>query len=76
MAHWHHGPRTSDNVSRLEVLTYDGARFWTGPTDDEATGRIQEAGGRRAEIYRGLRELRERPRRGDPRALSRTSRGG
>ena len=38
-AQWHHGARTSDNVSRLEVLTYDGARFWAGPTDDDAYGR-------------------------------------
>src|SRR5688500_275310 len=25
---------TVDNIERLEVLTYDGARFWCGPTAD------------------------------------------
>ena len=27
--------KTADNITRLEVLTYDGERFWTGPTSDE-----------------------------------------
>ena len=49
--------KTVDNVARLEVLTYDGERFWAGPTSDEDYGRIVAAGGRRAEIYRQLREL-------------------
>jgi Fe-S oxidoreductase/FAD/FMN-containing dehydrogenase len=49
--------KTVDNVTRLEVLTYDGERFWTGPTTDEEFGRIVAAGGRRAEIYQQLRAL-------------------
>jgi FAD/FMN-containing dehydrogenase/Fe-S oxidoreductase len=49
--------KTVDNVTRLEVLTYDGARFWTGPTTDEEYDRIVAAGGRRAEIYQQLRGL-------------------
>jgi len=52
--------RTSDNVLALEVLTYDGLRMWVGPTTDEQYAEILAAGGRRAEIYRGLRELRDR----------------
>ena len=28
--------KTVENVERLEVLTYDGERFWVGPTDDAA----------------------------------------
>ncbi|MDQ2814207.1 MAG: FAD-binding protein, partial [Actinomycetota bacterium] len=52
--------RTSDNVLALEVLTYDGTRMWAGPTTDEQYDRILAAGGRRAEIYRGLRGLRDR----------------
>jgi FAD/FMN-containing dehydrogenase/Fe-S oxidoreductase len=48
------------NVERLEVLTYDGERMWVGPTSEEEYGRIVVAGGRRAEIYRSLRELRQR----------------
>ncbi|OCB31515.1 dimethylmenaquinone methyltransferase [Mycobacterium malmoense] len=46
-----------DSVRRLEVLTYDGVRMWVGPTDDEEFARIEAQGGRRAEIYRGLREI-------------------
>ncbi|HEX3908876.1 MAG TPA: FAD-binding and (Fe-S)-binding domain-containing protein [Mycobacteriales bacterium] len=49
--------KTGDNVTRLEVLAYDGERFWVGPTSDEEYAEIVAAGGRRAEIYRALREL-------------------
>lgn len=46
-----------DSVRRLEVLTYDGLRMWVGPTDDDEFARIVEQGGRRAEIYRALKDL-------------------
>jgi FAD/FMN-containing dehydrogenase/Fe-S oxidoreductase len=46
-----------DNVRRLEVLLYDGTRFWCGETDGEAEREIAAAGGRRAEIYAALRRL-------------------
>ena len=49
--------KTVDNVLRLEVLTYDGERFWAGPTSDEEYAAIVAAGGRRAGIYRALRDL-------------------
>jgi FAD/FMN-containing dehydrogenase/Fe-S oxidoreductase len=49
-----------DSVRRLEVVTYDGLRMWVGPTDDEALARILDEGGRRAEIYRGLKALAEK----------------
>ncbi len=49
--------KTVDNVVRLEVMTYDGERFWAGPTSDQEYAAIVAAGGRRAEIYRQLREL-------------------
>jgi FAD/FMN-containing dehydrogenase/Fe-S oxidoreductase len=49
-----------DNVRRLEVLLYDGTRAWVGPTSDEEYERIQAEGGRPAEVYRQLRELRDR----------------
>lgn len=52
--------RTSDNVHELEVLTYDGARFTVGPTDEPTYRRILEQGGRRAEIHRALRQVAER----------------
>jgi FAD/FMN-containing dehydrogenase/Fe-S oxidoreductase len=51
---------TAANVRRLEILTYDGTRMWVGPTSEEEYRRIVERGGRPAEIYRRLRELRDR----------------
>src|ERR671914_559285 len=48
---------TVDNIERLEVLTYDGVRFWCGPTSDSEFHRIVAAGGRRAEIYLRLRAI-------------------
>jgi FAD/FMN-containing dehydrogenase len=51
---------TAANVERLEVLTYDGVRMWVGPTSDEEFARIQAEGGRKAEIYHALRNLREK----------------
>ncbi|HKH47910.1 MAG TPA: FAD-binding and (Fe-S)-binding domain-containing protein, partial [Thermoanaerobaculia bacterium] len=52
--------RTSDNVEALEVLTYDGLRLHVGPTSEEELARLIRSGGRRGEIYRRLRELRDR----------------
>ena len=48
-----------DNLARLEVLLYDGTRFWCGPTTDEEYAEIAAAGDRRAEVYRQLRALRD-----------------
>jgi FAD/FMN-containing dehydrogenase/Fe-S oxidoreductase len=52
--------KTVDNVEELDVLTYDGLRLKVGPTSDEELARIVRAGGRRGEIYRRLRDLRDR----------------
>ncbi|TDC96648.1 FAD-binding oxidoreductase [Nonomuraea deserti] len=49
--------KTSENVARLEVLTYDGTRMWVGPTSRQEYARILAAGGRRADLYRRLREI-------------------
>lgn len=54
------GPRTSDNVHALEVVTYDGARFWVGVDEEDQLDSIIAAGGRKAEIYSQLRDLRDR----------------
>jgi FAD/FMN-containing dehydrogenase/Fe-S oxidoreductase len=54
------GARTSDNTSRLEVVTYDGLRMWVGPTPDQELDAIIADGGRRGEIYAGLKRLRDR----------------
>ena len=51
------GPRTSDNVDELEILTYDGLRLRVGPTSEEDLAGIIAGGGRRAEIYAGLRRI-------------------
>ncbi|MEV4145837.1 FAD-binding and (Fe-S)-binding domain-containing protein [Amycolatopsis sp. NPDC049691] len=48
-----------DNIRRLEVLTYDGTRFWCGETTDEEYAEIERHGDPRAAIYRQLRRLRD-----------------
>ncbi|MDX1661066.1 MAG: FAD-linked oxidase C-terminal domain-containing protein [Gemmatimonadota bacterium] len=50
--------RTVDNVVSLEVLTYDGTVFEVGP--DDACEPIGSGAGRRAEIHRRMRDLRDR----------------
>ncbi|WP_345540723.1 FAD-binding and (Fe-S)-binding domain-containing protein [Variovorax defluvii] len=52
--------KTEENIEALEVLTYDGARFWVGPTSEEELERIIRAGGRQGEIYAGLKALRDK----------------
>jgi len=52
--------RTSDNVEALAVLTYDGLRLAVGATPEDELARLARSGGRRGEIYRRLRELRDR----------------
>jgi FAD/FMN-containing dehydrogenase/Fe-S oxidoreductase len=54
------GGMTSDNVEDLDVLLYDGTRLTLGPTPDGELERICAEPGRRGEIYRKLRELRDR----------------
>jgi len=51
---------TVDNVEDLDVLTYDGVRMTVGATSDAEFEHILQQGGRRAEIYRRLRKLRDR----------------
>src|SRR5215203_5767532 len=52
--------RTSDNVEELEILLYDGTRMKVGPTSEDELERIIGEGGRKGEIYRSLKELRNR----------------
>jgi FAD/FMN-containing dehydrogenase/Fe-S oxidoreductase len=59
-AHTVAGGKTVDNVDELEVLTYDGLRIRVGATSDDEFAQILRQGGRRAEIYRRLRRLRDR----------------
>jgi FAD/FMN-containing dehydrogenase/Fe-S oxidoreductase len=54
------GPRTSDSVEWLDVLTYDGVRMRVGATDErDLATRVREPG-RRGEIYRRLHALAHR----------------
>ena len=52
--------RTSDNVESLDVITYDGLRLTVGRTTDDELERICAETGRRGDIYRSLRSLRDR----------------
>lgn len=52
--------KTVENVEALQVLTYDGAKFWTGATSDADYEAIISVPGRQADIYRQLRALRDR----------------
>jgi FAD/FMN-containing dehydrogenase/Fe-S oxidoreductase len=48
-----------DNIARLEVLLYDGTRFWCGETSDEEYAEIERRGDPKASVYRRLRLLRD-----------------
>ncbi len=52
--------KTAENIEALEVLTYDGARFWCGPTDDAEFKRIVALGSRQSEIYLALKALADK----------------
>ncbi len=54
------GARTSDNLESLEVLTYDGVRMRVGKTSEEELESIVRHNDPRAEIYRKLKELRDK----------------
>jgi FAD/FMN-containing dehydrogenase/Fe-S oxidoreductase len=53
------GGKTVDNVEALEILLYDGTRMRVGPTTEEDLEAIIAAGGRKGEIYAGLKRLRD-----------------
>lgn len=55
-----YGGRTSDNTEALSIATYDGIKMTVGKTSDEEYERIQQEGGRKAEIYKKLREFRDK----------------
>jgi FAD/FMN-containing dehydrogenase/Fe-S oxidoreductase len=52
--------KTLENTEALEILTYDGERFWVGPTSDQELQEIIAAGGRQGQIYQDLLNLRDR----------------
>jgi FAD/FMN-containing dehydrogenase/Fe-S oxidoreductase len=53
------GGKTVDNVEELRILLYDGAQMTVGPTGDGELDSIARQGGRRGEIYKKLRTIRD-----------------
>lgn len=51
--------KTDDNIEALDVLTYDGLRLQVGQTNDAELEKIIREGGRRGQIYAGLKSLRD-----------------
>jgi len=49
-----------DNVESLDVALYDGTRLVVGKTSDAELERIIREGGRRGQIYEGLKSIRDR----------------
>ncbi|MGA7292180.1 MAG: FAD-binding and (Fe-S)-binding domain-containing protein [Terriglobales bacterium] len=52
--------KTDDNIDALEILTYSGQRMQVGATTADDFDRIVREGGRRAEIYSGLKSIADR----------------
>jgi FAD/FMN-containing dehydrogenase/Fe-S oxidoreductase len=52
--------KTDDNIEVLEVLTYGGQRMHVGATSADDFNRFVREGGRRAEIYNGLKSIADR----------------
>ena len=52
--------KTVDNIEELDILTYDGVRMRAGATSDAELEAIIREGGRRGEIYAGLKSIRDR----------------
>jgi FAD/FMN-containing dehydrogenase/Fe-S oxidoreductase len=51
--------KTDDNIESLDILTYDGLRMTIGRTSEAELESILRAGGRRGEIYAGLKAIRD-----------------
>ena len=54
------GGKAVDNVESMDVVLYDGTRMTVGPTTPAELEEIIRAGGRKGEIYAGLKSLGER----------------
>jgi FAD/FMN-containing dehydrogenase/Fe-S oxidoreductase len=57
--HAQYAGKTEENVEELEIITYDGLRMRVGKTSDTELADNIAQGGRKAEIYAGLKALRE-----------------
>ncbi len=54
------GGKVVDNVESLDILLYDGTRMTVGKTSSEELDGILRAGGRRGQIYAGLKGIRDK----------------
>ncbi len=54
------GGKTVDNVEELTILLYDGTQMKVSATTEAEIDFIIRAGGRRGEIYRSLKSIRDR----------------
>lgn len=54
------GGKAVDNVHSLDVVLYDGTRMTVGATSPDELEAIIRGGGRRGQIYAGLKSLRDR----------------
>lgn len=52
--------KTVDNIEEMDVLLYDGTRMRVGATSDEELEKIIADGGRKGQIYAGLKRIRDR----------------
>jgi FAD/FMN-containing dehydrogenase/Fe-S oxidoreductase len=52
--------KTDDNIEELDILTYDGLRLKVGKTSEDDLQRIISEGGRRGQIFAGLKTLQEK----------------
>ena len=53
------GAKTVDNIEALDILLYDGTRMTVGKTSEAELAATIAEGGRRGEIYAGLKQLRD-----------------
>jgi FAD/FMN-containing dehydrogenase/Fe-S oxidoreductase len=51
--------KTDENIEELEILTYDGIRMRVGATSDAELEAIIREGGRRGDIYAGMKAIRD-----------------
>jgi FAD/FMN-containing dehydrogenase/Fe-S oxidoreductase len=54
------GGKTVDNVESLDILLYDGTRMTVGPVTEEELAAVIAGGGRKGELYAGLKRIRDR----------------
>jgi len=52
--------KVADNVESLDIVLYDGTRMTVGKTGPEELEAVIRAGGRKGQIYAGLRQIRNK----------------